>query len=49
MDIFQSFTWDNIEETAPDDRDLKMLSEIENDPDCREFVSEEELLDSLNL
>lgn len=42
-------TWDAIEEVEPDDVDLKMLDEIENNPDCKEFVSSKELLNELNL
>ncbi|MCD8089126.1 MAG: hypothetical protein LUD81_00600 [Clostridiales bacterium] len=44
---FGSSEWDDIEEVVPDEWDLKMLSDIENDPDCKEFVSEEELLSCL--
>ena len=35
--------------TAPDEVDLMMLKEIENNPDCHEFISQEELLKELNL
>ena len=42
-------TWDDIEETEPDETDLKMLNEIENNPDCKEFVSSKELEKELNL
>lgn len=31
--------WDSIPEEEPDDIDLQMLNEIDNDPDCREFIS----------
>lgn len=41
--------WDDIEEVPPDEWDLKMLEDIENDPDCHEFVSQEDLLRKLNL
>ena len=30
-----SITLDSTEEAEPDEIDLQMLSEIENDPDCR--------------
>ena len=30
--------WGMIPEAAPDDVDLQMLGEIDNDPDCHEFV-----------
>ena len=39
----------NIEEVEPDEVDLMMLKEIENNPDCHEFISQEELLKELNL
>ena len=32
-------TWNDIESVEPDEIDLRMLHEIENDPECREFVS----------
>lgn len=42
-------TWDDIEEVEPDETDLKMLNEIDNDPDCKEFISSKELEKELNL
>lgn len=42
-------SWDDIEEVSPDEWDLKMLNDIENNPDCHEFISEEELLKELDL
>lgn len=39
----------NIEEIEPDEWDLKMLDEINRNPDCHEFVSQEDLLKELNL
>ena len=36
-------TWDMIEEVEPDEIDLEMLTEIETNPDCHVFVSEEEM------
>ncbi len=44
-----SRSWDDIEEVPPDEWDLKMLEDIGNDPDCHEFVSQEDLLRKLNL
>ena len=41
--------WDNIPEEAPDAIDLAMLDEIKNNPDCHEFVSEEEAMKLLGL
>jgi len=29
--------WDNIKEVEPDEWDLQMLKDIENDPECKEF------------
>lgn len=29
--------WDDIEEVAPDEIDLHMIKEAENDPDCHDF------------
>ena len=42
--VYQKKDWDDIEEIAPDEIDLEMMSEIEADPDCKEFVSKEELM-----
>ena len=39
----------NIEEIEPDEWDLEMLDEINRNPDCHEFVSQEDLLKELNL
>ncbi len=46
---FDDNIWNNIDEIQPDEWDLKMLSEIEKNPDCKEFISEEKLYKSLNL
>lgn len=32
-----SKTWDNIETIEPDEIDLQMQHDIENDPDCKDF------------
>ena len=32
--------WETIPEVEPDEIDLQMLQEIEEDPDCHEFVNE---------
>ena len=42
-------SWDDIEEVSPDEIDLKMLEDIDKNPDCHEFVSQDELLKELNL
>ena len=39
----------NIEDTEPDETDLAMLKEIEHNPDCHEFISQEELMKELNI
>ncbi|GHU42633.1 hypothetical protein FACS1894111_06890 [Clostridia bacterium] len=41
--------WDNIEAEEPDDIDLQMLKEIETDPDCKEFVSSQEMYEALGM
>lgn len=35
--------WDNIEEVEPDEIDLQMLKEIETNPECHEFVDENDI------
>lgn len=42
-------SWENIEEIVPDEWDLKMLKDIETDPDCHEFIPQEELLKELGI
>lgn len=42
-------SWDNIESVTPDEWDQKMLKEIQEDPDCKEFVSREDVLKELGL
>ncbi len=42
-------SWDEIEEVEPDEIDLMMLKEIEEDPECHEFISSEELMKELGL
>jgi hypothetical protein len=41
--------WDNIEEIEPDEIDLMMLDEIERNPECKEFISNEEAMNELGL
>jgi hypothetical protein len=45
---FKKISWDDIEEIEPDKIDRQMLSEIESDPDCKVFISEEELFSRIN-
>lgn len=40
---------EDIEEVSPDEWDLKMLDDIDQNPDCHEFISQETLLEKLNL
>ena len=42
-------TFADIEKVEPDETDLIMLKEIENNPDCHEFISQEELMKELNM
>lgn len=42
-------TWDNIDTAEPDDIDLQLLREIENDPECHEFVSSADAMKELGL
>lgn len=41
--------WDSIPEAEPDEFDLQMLKEIEQDKDCHEFVSADEAEKMLGL
>ena len=42
-------SWEDIEEVTPDEWDLKMLDDIDKDPDCHEFISQDELLKELGF
>lgn len=42
-------TLQNIKSIPPDVWDQKMLKEIQEDPDCKEFVSSEDALKELGL
>ena len=42
-------SWDNIETVEPDKTDLRMLREIESNPNCHEFVSSSEAMQELGL
>lgn len=41
--------WENIEEVEPDSWDLQMLKEVQTNPECSEFVSEEDAMKELGL
>ena len=43
LNKFAPATWDDIDEEAPDEIDLQMLKEIDNNPDCHEFVKESDI------
>jgi len=49
LDNLPSRSWEDIEETAPDEWDLQMLDDIERNPECHEFVSQEDTLKMLGL
>lgn len=36
-------SWDDIEEIEPDEFDLQMLKAIESDPECHDFIPENEI------
>lgn len=40
-------TWEDIKEVEPDETDLKMLDEIEENPDCHEFLSQADVMKEL--
>ena len=44
-----SKTWDDIEEVEPNEVDLAMLKEVEENSDCHEFISQEEAMKELGL
>lgn len=37
-------SWDDIEEEAPDEIDLQMLEAIKHDPECHEFIREQDIV-----
>ena len=44
-----SADWDSIPEAEPDEFDLQMLAEIEQDKDCHEFIPADEAEKMLGL
>ena len=40
---------ENIEEVEPDEFDLMMLEEVRNNPECHEFISQEDLMKELGI
>ena len=48
--IIENFSgWSGVEEIEPDRTDSAMLEEIENNPDCKTYVSSDELMSELGL
>lgn len=43
LEKYNPVTWDDIEEIEPDEIDLQMLKEIENNPECHEFTKESDI------
>ncbi|MBD5517697.1 MAG: hypothetical protein HDR07_04150 [Lachnospiraceae bacterium] len=41
--------WENVKEDTPDDWDLQMLQEIKSNPECHEFVFEDDAMKELGL
>ena len=49
-DLIQGiFILNNAEEVEPDEFDLMLLDEIQKNPECHEFVSQEEVMKELGL
>lgn len=46
---FRERQWALIPEEEPDEIDLAMLAEIQENPDCHEFVSSEEAMKELGI
>lgn len=42
--VYKKREWDDIEEFMPDEIDMEIISDIETNPDCKEFISKEELI-----
>ena len=40
----KKITWNDIEEVEPDEIDKQMIAEMQTDPDCKVFISRDELL-----
>ena len=49
IDYIPKHTWSDIEEVEPDEWDKAMITDIQTNPDCKEFVSEAEALKELEL
>lgn len=42
-DMYSADVWDAVEEEEPDEIDLQMIHDAQNDPDCSVFASAEEI------
>ena len=49
LNNFTEKSWTDIDEVKPDNWDMAMLAEIENNSECKEFVSQETALKELGL
>lgn len=49
MTNFPKRTWDNIETVVPDEWDLKMIHDAKNNPDCKKFISSEDVIKELGI
>ena len=49
LDNLPSRSWETIEEVLPDEWDLEMLNDIDNNPECHEFISQEDVIKELGL
>ncbi|MBO5304018.1 MAG: hypothetical protein J6A92_08235 [Lachnospiraceae bacterium] len=49
LNRFSDVSWENIQTEEPDEIDLQMLKDIEENPDCHEFVSSEDAMKELGL
>lgn len=45
----KTISWETIKEIEPDNIDLAMLEEIKSDPNCKEFISQKDLLKELDF
>jgi hypothetical protein len=46
---FAKKSWDSIPEELPDNIDMQMLKDIQNDPECKEFISAKDAMKELGL
>lgn len=47
--LVEKYAWSDIEETEPDEFNLKMLKSIKENPDCKEFISQEDVMKELGI